>query len=868
MAGVRQTNFGGGELAPMSWGRNDRPAFGRALRTMRNFFPTKQHGSAVSRPGSLYIGTTKDNGPTVRLLPFVYSDSLSYCVEMGIYGAARNLYFRFYSNGAQLTGRYVEVTMIGGAFAVGDLLIGGTTGSRGTVVSIKTDDGALKLQVGMDPMYGTGSFQAGEMVDCTPEFTSTGSATVVAETYEVLELQSGTVSSNFDILKVKFAQLGAVLVLTHPEWAPLQLALGAEVFGQKNFTLESVSFAPPVPYFSPTSAAGSYPVLRTVGSPTATTPDREWVYLVTLTVQEWKTGRIIETLPWRVTEQWDGNIANAPTTFYPDVLSVYLENPVTLRRGPHIDGPQGPLNVFNGDYRVIQANYYRGRGAIPGGVYGYVGSTEGDEFKDLGREPDYFTPPPFGTQPFKVVDRLGTIEYERPYSVAWFQNRLCFGGTNRRPGTILTSETGAFDRWDLPTIVHWAGEALEFELASRKFEQIVHLVPHQKLVIGTTSSVWSMSGTQGPLDFDNVDARVIDEVGMTELQPLIVDGRIIYARAKGTGVRGLHFDGNFGTYDGVDLSGLSDHLFVGDSIGAAGARTNKELVDWCYAEDPWGLVWAVRADGTLLSLTLGQEGAYGWARHDGLPTSTSAYYGYGTPAAYKRVCSVPEGDEDAVYVIVQRPLGGIPAGNLPVPPTSSYYCVERMTSRVRRGNSLDDCCLDCAVQKNVYLAGLNASLTITGLDHLEGENVYFCATGNAPQGPFLVTGGAITLGNWPVANNGAGGVAGYVGLLYHCDLETLDVVSAESKLKKKTVTRVGFEVDQASGLLGGVNFTDLREVQLSTVEDGYAAPVPHTALATVVPSRRWDEGGRATLRQSLPLPVTVVGVVRDVEIGG
>lgn len=853
MASVRQTNFAGGEIAPMSWGRNDRPFFGRGLRTMRNFFPTKSHGAAVSRPGSLYIGQTRDNKETARLIPFVYSDNQSFVLEMGIYGAARNLYFRFYTEGLQVQGHYLVLTGIVGGIEHGDLIVGTTSGATAVVVSTKTDAGVTKVQFSKTNAIPFTAAEALQIGTAEEFFIATYAIGIYAsEAYEVLEIQAGAGGAGFDIMKVKYAQLGAVLVFTHPDWPAIELRQYADVGGQKKFVQSNVAFTTNQPYFG-SGVAADYPVMRPNAAATATTPEREWIYLVTLTVQDWASGRIYETQPWRPSEQWDGVAGNVPTAFGVDEFSIYLENPLIITTAVHLDGPQAVYNVQDFSYKVLQVNYYRGRGSIPGGVFGYVGSTTSSEFIDLGKEPDYFDPPPLGTHPFKVTKQDGTIEYEHPFAVAFFQNKLVFGGTARRAGTIFTSETGAFDRWDLHTVVHSAGEALVFELASRKFEQVVHLVPHQKLIIGTTSSCWSMAGGQGPLDFDSVDAKVIDEVGMTDLQPLIVDGRVIFARTKGTGVRGLLFDGNYGTYSGTDLSGQSDHLFIGDSIApVSGVAVTKEIIDWTYAEDPWGLVWAVRADGALLTLTLGAENAHGWARHDGLPTTL---FGIDAPPQYKRVCSVPEGSEDAVYVMVTRYVQN-----------TALVCIERMTSRVRRGSAYDDCCVDSGVLVNQAVPALN----ITGLDHLEGLQVYVCGVGNAPQGPFAVASGAINLGTLPVANFQTYRALLYVGLLYYADLETLDAVSADSKLKQKAVSRVGFEVDQAAGLLGGTTFIDseLNEVRLATVEDGYATTVPHTQLAWINPTRRFENGGRATLRQSLPLPVTVVGVTRELEVGG
>lgn len=851
---MRQTNFGGGEIAPMSWGRSDRSFFGRGLRTMRNFFPTKQHGAAVSRPGSLYLGQTRSNVPA-RLLPFVYSDDSSFCLEVGL-TATRNVYFRFWSDGSLLQARYLPIdTVAAGTLRVGDTITGAGGGGARILSISKSIFGHTQVQVGAE--NGT-PFNAGETYATTGGASGLLLDSVSAGT---LELQSGVVPAGFELAKLKHAQTGAVMILTHPDWPVQELRRLDNVGNQPYWTLGDFSFRRPYPFFDPASVAGTYPVAVGFVAPDPTHPAREWTWLVTQIVQETATGRVFETGTWVVSEQWDGNTANLPTALdTPALVPVYPDMPVTIQRGLHLDGPTvNPLatepgqnvNFANTSYRVIACNVYRGRGEL----FGFVGTFDGETFTDVGAEPDYATPPPRSTQPFRITDYAGASVTENPGALAFFQEKLFFGGTPRRASGVWASATGDYPNFDLNQIVHSAGESLYFELASRRFEQLVHLVTHQKLIIGTKSSVWSFSGAQGGvLDFDSVDARVIDEVGMTDLPPLIVEGIVLFARTKGAGVRALEFDGQVGSYGGTDISGQSDHLFVGSSVGAVGAATNKAIVDWTYAEDPWGLIWAVRADGMLLSLTIGAEGAYGWARHDGSATSLSAQMGYGTPAAYKAVCAVPEGDEDAVYVIVQRAIAG----------SGGVYCVERMTSRVRRGTAYDDGCVDCGVLVNQPVPSLN----IAGLGHLEGERVYVCAKGNAPQGPFTVQGGAIELAELPEVNSGLFSVVLYVGLLYTPDLELLDVVAADSRLKQKTVARVGWELDQSSGVQVGQDFEHLSDSRPHTVESGWDAPVPGTQVLAVNPVRKWDTGGRACLRQSLPLPVTVVGAVRELEIGG
>jgi hypothetical protein len=90
-----QTNFAGGELAPSLFGRTDVAQYATAVATLENFL-VRPYGSVISCPGTEYINACKTGGSTgiVRLLPFVFSRTDSYVIEMGVG------YFRFYTDGS------------------------------------------------------------------------------------------------------------------------------------------------------------------------------------------------------------------------------------------------------------------------------------------------------------------------------------------------------------------------------------------------------------------------------------------------------------------------------------------------------------------------------------------------------------------------------------------------------------------------------------------------------------------------------------------------------------------------------------------------------------------------------------------------
>jgi hypothetical protein len=118
---------------------------------------------------------------------------------------------------------------------------------------------------------------------------------------------------------------------------------------------------------------------------------------------------------------------------------------------------------------------------------------------------------------------------------------------------------------------------------------------------------------------------------------VVIDGTIIYVQDRGSVVRDLAFSLESDGYRGNDLTTFSSHLFRGYTI-----------TDTAFQGNPNSIAWFVRSDGQLMALTYIREHQIaGWSRHD---------TGGGT---YENVCVVPEGDEDALYVVVKRTINGI-----------------------------------------------------------------------------------------------------------------------------------------------------------------------------------------------------------------
>lgn len=81
-----QNGFDAGELSPKLHARTDLELYKRGARTLKNFYVNPE-GVAMRRPGSKYVKATQGAG-AARLIPFVYSQTESYVVEL-VNGAIR-----------------------------------------------------------------------------------------------------------------------------------------------------------------------------------------------------------------------------------------------------------------------------------------------------------------------------------------------------------------------------------------------------------------------------------------------------------------------------------------------------------------------------------------------------------------------------------------------------------------------------------------------------------------------------------------------------------------------------------------------------------------------------------------------------------
>ncbi len=452
---------------------------------------------------------------------------------------------------------------------------------------------------------------------------------------------------------------------------------------------------------------------------------------------------------------------------------------------------------------------------MQGGVYGYIGQTDGLSLIDDNISPDLSLTPPRYETPFGSSGNY-------PGAVAYFEQRRCFAGTIVDPQTFWATRSGTESAmaYSLPSK---DDDRLKFRIAAREMNTIRHIVPLGQLLLLTSSAEWKISSSGDALTPSTINARPQSYVGASNVQPAIINNSILYCAARGGHVREMGFDWQASGYVTGDMSLRAPHLFDG-----------FEIRDMAYGKAPIPVVWFVSSSGKLLSLTYVPEQQIGaWAQHD-------------TDGVFESCCVVAEGAEDVLYVVVARTIGG----------TVTRF-VERMESRHAIAQE-DQFFVDCGL---TYRG--SATSTLTGLGHLEGTTVSILADG-AVHAQRVVTGGSVTL-DQPAT-------VVHVGLPYVCDLQTLplsqQIDGGFGQGRPKNVNKAWVRVFRSSGLFVGPSADKLREAKQRTTEP-YGVPVGLVSEEMeVMLDPAWGAGGQLYIRQADPLPLTVVSVTAEVAIGG
>lgn len=229
-----------------------------------------------------------------------------------------------------------------------------------------------------------------------------------------------------------------------------------------------------------------------------------------------------------------------------------------------------------------------------------------------------------------------------PRTVSLHQQRLIYASSKTYPQTVWGSRIA--EPLDF-TIGVDDDRAYSFTISSDENNDVLWLSTGRDLLALSAGAEYSLrGGIEKPITPTNVTISPQTDHGAAEVRPVQVRKEVVFVQGAGKKLRGFSYRYEIDGYDAPDLLALADHLLDRDPLTGA----QLAIVDACYQREPYGLLWAVRSDGKLLSCTLDRlQGVVGWAG----PHDVGGFV--------ESVCCVPTVSADVVYLAVRRTVNGV-----------------------------------------------------------------------------------------------------------------------------------------------------------------------------------------------------------------
>lgn len=776
-----KTSFITGEVSPSLFGHVDLARYAGGASTLRNCF-VSYRGGAYSRAGTKFVGFSKQTGRSYppRVLTFQFSINQGLMLEFG------NNYMRVVANGAFVTESPINIAALSqanpavlqtasDAFVTGDWVylagVGGMTPVNGeTYVLIRTSASHYTLH----DVYGNN-------IDTTgfPAYTGGGTASRI---YTL-----STIYSEVDLLYLKFTQSADVMSLclvnqlTGTEYAPQDLNRVAD----DEWT------------FTPVVASPTITPPATVNVTSSTSGTTDYRYVVTSVNPDDGTESIASPQAHAATSVDVASTAGSLTLTWSNVPGA---SPYNVYKAQAAYGgalvPTGALYGFAGQaygLTFIDSNVVPDFTQVPpthqnpfarGQIIGVPITAGGTGYTTIGYTITtatgsgavlqlitasnvlvgvYILDPGENYLPGDTIAITGagtgatatlTIGPETgtyPGVVSYFQERRGYAFTLNNPDTYWFSQPGSFTNFDfrIPTIDSDAITGSPWSVEVNGIQWMIETTGG--LLVFTGLQTWLLVGAGSfatnvqPLSPSSQLINPQPEIGCSPtLFPIKINYDVLFADASSS----YYYDQPYQLYalsEPIDITENSAHLFTGHSF-----------VSHAWCRRPYKLLWTVRDDGVMLSLTyLKSEQVIGWGRHD-------------TNGLFVSVCSVVEPPVDALYAATQR-----------FPGSNAAYMIERMDNRIW-SDVENTWCVDCALSlpqptpnATLFASSATGLGAITGGTILAGgQNFSSTTTGaivdqpmapNQPVGPgagavptLTFTAGVLTAISFSGGNQGAG----------------------------------------------------------------------------------------------------------------
>ena len=415
-----------------------------------------------------------------------------------------------------------------------------------------------------------------------------------------------------------------------------------------------------------------------------------------------------------------------------------------------------------------------------------------------------------------------------PACVTFFEQRLVFAGTTAQPQTLFFSRSADYENFDdqyHETVAD--DDAIVYTIASNQVNAIRFLTATRTLIIGTAGGEFAVNGAGvgEAITPTNILINKQSNHGAANVDGIAVGNATLFLQRAKRKIRELAYNFDVDGYVAPDLTILAEHV------------TESGIIQMAYQEEPNSIVWCVRADGQLLGFTYQREQQVtAWHRH-----IFGGSFGSGNAVVESVEVLPTDNSEYQVWVIVKRTIDGA---------TKRY--VEYLHNQ--DFDETDDTSFNYLDSQLAYNG--SATTTISGLTHLEGEEVSILADG-ATHPNKTVSSGAITLDRSSTKVK--------VGLPYVSLLQTMRIDAGSqngtSQSKTKRIYEITARLYESIGIEIGPDLDNMERIPFRSSANLMDSGVNvFTGDKDIEFRGNYETDGFIFVRQNQPLPLTVLSL--------
>lgn len=271
-----------------------------------------------------------------------------------------------------------------------------------------------------------------------------------------------------------------------------------------------------------------------------------------------------------------------------------------------------------------------------------------------------------------------------PSKVCFYQGRIVFANTNTLPNVVFFSEINGLhnNQLNFDDTSTTADASFYISANSNKSDPIRAIISQQAFFALTKSGEYATSlYVDKPITFDNASLSLQSEEGSVEIDPVIIDGKLIYVEEGGNIIRAVTYSNDQQRFVSTNISLLVSHL-INNPVGIAKYKNPNEIEGQ--------FLFINNSNGELAILQIIED------------QKILAWTSASTDGHFVNIAS----SGNNVYFITKRKVDGV-----------NVYYLEKLDFEVL---------VDCAI--NIF--NEDPSTEIVGLEHLNEMNVKVISNNN------------------------------------------------------------------------------------------------------------------------------------------